>query len=70
MSSFQTQFLINFIKRMSPQQRKAQLHDLLTAFPDDWLEDALSIAQGITKSRKASVAPPNFVDPLSRRQAP
>ena len=70
MSSFQTQFLINFIKRMSPQQRKAQLQDLLSAFPDDWLEDAIQIARGITQSRKVSVAPPRSVDPLLRRQVP
>ena len=57
MPSFQTQFLINFIKRMSPQQRKTQLQDLLAAFPNDWLAEALSIGQEITESRKAPGAP-------------
>ena len=70
MSSFQTLFLINYLKRMKPEARLSGLQDLLTAFPDDWLEDALSIAQRITKSRKAPGAPPRRVDPRLRRQVP
>ena len=63
MASFQTLFLINYLKRMKPEARLSGLQDLLENFPDEWLEDALSIAQRITKLRKAK---PKLPDPITR----
>ena len=74
MSRFETRVLVNYIKRLSPEGRKAGLADLLVAFPDDWLDEAITIAQAVreyrAKPQPMPSAPPRFVDPRLRRQVP
>ena len=70
MPSFNVRTVINYIKRLTPGQRQAELRDLLSAFPDDWLAEAVWIAQSVREARGNKVhtpAPPRRVDPLLRR---
>ena len=69
MPSFQTLFLYNFLKRMSHERRIEGVRDLMNVWPDDWLDDAIQIAQAIQQKRRP-VAPPRHVDPLLRRTVP
>lgn len=39
------------IKRMAPDERRAQLHELLSALPPEILLEALSIAQQVAAKR-------------------
>ena len=65
MSSFQINVVINFIKRLSQAQRQQALWDLLSAFPDDWLIEALRIAQAVHSNRAdRPPVPPHHVDPF------
>ena len=56
-SSFQAKFVVNYIRRMAPEQRRVALEGLLTEFPPDWLDDAIDIAQKIRDSRSREVVP-------------
>ncbi len=51
MSTFNNRTAINYIKRLTPVQRRVNLEELLNAFPDDWLDDAIAIAQKIRQKR-------------------
>ena len=51
MPSFQAKFVVNYIRRMTPEQRRVALEDLLTEFPPDWLEEAIQIASAIRRER-------------------
>lgn len=46
-------FIINAIRKMSPEKRRAELRALLMAFPDDWLGEAITIAQRVKEQRVA-----------------
>ena len=59
MPSFQAQIVVNYIKRLTPAQRRGELESLLAAFPDDWLNDAIAIALAIRKKRGPQAAPPD-----------
>ena len=50
--SFQTQVVINFLKHMSAVQRRVELEKLLRDFPDEWLNDAIQIAQAVRQGRQ------------------
>lgn len=72
MASIQTIFLYNFLKRMSHKDRIAGVRDLMNAWPDDWLDDAIQIAQEIRQRRKILIAAwpsPTTPDP-GRRPIP
>ena len=73
MPSLQNRTVINYIKRLSPVQRRTELEDLLNAFPDEWLDEAIVIAQAVRQARRScptAAAPPRMPDPLLRRRVP
>ena len=64
MPSFNTRVAVNYIKRLSVKERRAELADLLAAFPDDWLAEALVIAHEVQRQRVANALPQR--NPLGR----
>ena len=52
MPSFQAKFVVNYIRRMAPEQRRVALEDLLKEFPPDWLDDAIDIASAIRRDTR------------------
>ena len=44
-------FIYNFLKRMSHKDRKAGVRDLMSVWPDEWLNDAIEIALEIRQGR-------------------
>lgn len=63
MPSFQARLVVNYIRRMAPEQRRVALEDLLTEFPPDWLDDAIEIASAIRRERLG-------FEPLAPRRGP
>lgn len=59
MASIQTIFLYNFLKRMSHKDRIAGVRDLMNVWPDDWLNDAIQIAQEI-RQRRSQIPQPSI----------
>ena len=57
-SNFEIQLVINYIKRLSQHQRQAYLKQLLTDFPNDWLWEAIAIANGIADNRGVDSSKP------------
>lgn len=68
MTSIQTIFLYNFLKRMSHEDRLAGVRDLMNVWPDDWLDDAIAIAREIRHARNP--VPPRRPDPRLIRVVP
>ena len=67
MASIQTTFLYNFLKLMSHKDRKAGVRDLMNVWPDEWLNDAITIAQEIRQERVKRLEQGKAAVPLGLR---